>query len=154
MLSETQFAPHFSLPDETGTLRTLKAEAGKWVVIYFYPKDNTPGCIQEACTIRDAYNEFHELGATVFGVSKDSVDSHATFKAKYQLPFALLSDETGEMIKSYGALTEKSIFGVKYMGIERMTYLIDPEGKVAKVYPKVNPTDHAHEILADLKALQ
>jgi len=154
MLTKQQTAPDFSLPDETGTTRTLTAEAGKWVVIYFYPKDDTPGCTKEACAIRDIYDEFAALGVTVFGVSKDSVASHAKFKEKYQLPFTLLSDETGEMIDAYGALQEKSMFGKKYMGIQRMSYLIDPTGKVAKLYPKVSPTEHAHEMLADLKDFQ
>lgn len=154
MLSIDQVAPAFTLPDDTGTERSLSDEAGKWVVIYFYPKDDTPGCTKEACAIRDIYDEFAELGVAVFGVSKDSVASHATFKEKYQLPFTLLSDETGDMIAAYGALQEKSIFGKTYHGIQRMSYLIDPQGKVAKVYPKVSPTEHAHEILADLKELQ
>jgi peroxiredoxin Q/BCP len=154
MLTKQQAAPNFSLPDETGTTRTLTAEVGKWVVIYFYPKDDTPGCTKEACAIRDIYDEFAELGVTVFGVSKDSVASHAKFKDKYQLPFTLLSDESGEMINAYGALQEKSMFGKTYRGIQRMSYLIDPAGNVAKVYPKVSPTEHAHEILADIKTLQ
>jgi peroxiredoxin Q/BCP len=151
MLKINDTAPEFSLPDETGTEHSLSAEAGKWVVIYFYPKDDTPGCTKEACAIRDIYDDFAALGVTVFGVSKDNPASHAKFKDKYQLPFTLLSDETGEMIDAYGALQEKSMFGKKYMGIQRMTYLINPAGKVVKVYPKVSPTEHAHEVLEDLR---
>lgn len=153
MLKEHDQAPAFTLPDETGSERSLASEAGKWIVIYFYPKDDTPGCTKEACAIRDIYDDFATLGVTVFGVSKDSVTSHAAFKEKYQLPFTLLSDESTEMIQAYGAGQEKSMFGKTYMGIQRMSYLIDPAGKVAKVYPKVSPTEHAHEILKDLQEL-
>jgi peroxiredoxin Q/BCP len=154
MLSEHQPAPDFTLLDDTGAERSLSAEAGKWVVIYFYPKDDTPGCTKEACAIRDIYDDFAKLGVTVFGVSRDSVASHVKFKEKYQLPFSLLSDEAGTMIDAYGALQEKSMFGKTHQGIQRMSYLINPEGKVSKVYPKVSPTEHAHEILADIKTLQ
>lgn len=153
MLEAGQKAPDFSLPDDTGTVRSLNAEAGKWIVVYFYPKDDTPGCTKEACAIRDIYSEFEMKGVTVFGVSKDSVASHAKFKAKYDLPFTLLADESTDMITAYGAWKEKSMYGKTFMGIQRMSYLIDPEGKVAKVYPKVAPTEHAHEILKDLGEL-
>jgi peroxiredoxin Q/BCP len=154
MLTETQAAPDFTLLDDTGTQRSLSDEVGKWVVIYFYPKDDTPGCTKEACAIRDIYDEFAQLGVTVFGVSKDSVASHAKFKVKYQLPFTLLSDETGEMIDAYGALQEKRMFGKSFQGVVRMSYLVNPAGEVAKVYPTVSPTEHAHEILKDLSELQ
>lgn len=151
MLAIKDKAPAFALPDETGTVRSLEAEKGKWVVLYFYPKDDTPGCTKEACAIRDIYDEFAKRGVTVFGVSKDSVASHVKFKKKYQLPFSLLSDESTDMIAAYGAWQEKSLYGKKFMGIQRMSYLIDPTGKVAQVYPKVTPTEHAHEILRDLE---
>jgi len=153
MLTVGQTAPAFTLVDETGATRSLADEAGKWVVIYFYPKDDTPGCTKEACAIRDIYDEFAALDVTVFGVSKDSVASHARFKEKYQLPFTLLSDESTEMIAAYDAWQEKTSFGNTAMGITRISYLIDPAGKVAKVYPKVSPTEHAHEMLSDLKTL-
>lgn len=153
MLEIGNKAPDFSLLDDTGTERTLNSELGKWVVIYFYPKDDTPGCTKEACAIRDIYNDFAKLGVTVFGVSKDSVASHKKFKEKYELPFSLLSDESTEMIQVYGAWQEKSMFGKDYLGTIRMSYLINPAGEVAKVYPEVSPTEHALEILKDLKEL-
>lgn len=153
MLEIGNKAPDFSLLDDTGTERTLNGELGKWVVIYFYPKDDTPGCTKEACAIRDIYNDFAKLGVTVFGVSKDSVASHKKFKEKYELPFSLLSDESTEMIQVYGAWQEKSMFGKDYLGTIRMSYLINPAGEVAKVYPEVSPTEHALEILKDLKEL-
>ena len=153
MLEVGKKAPAFSLLDDAGVKRSLKNEAGKWVVIYFYPKDSTPGCTKEACAIRDIYQDFKKLGVTVFGVSKDSAESHAKFKTKFELPFTLLSDESTAMIERYGAWKEKSMYGKTFMGIQRISYLIDPQGKVAKVYPKVNPTEHALEILNDLREL-
>lgn len=154
MLNSNQTIPEFSLPDETGTLRSSTETKGKWTVIYFYPKDDTPGCTKEACAIRDIYDDFAKHDAIVFGVSKDSVASHAKFKAKYELPFTLLSDESGQMIDAYGALQEKRMFGKSFQGVVRMSYLVNPAGEVAKVYPTVSPTEHAHEILKDLSELQ
>lgn len=151
MLEIGDTAPDFTLVDDGRKERSISEEKGKWVLIYFYPKDDTPGCTKEACAIRDVYNDFKKLGVTVFGVSKDSVASHIKFKEKYELPFSLLSDESGEMIEQYGAWQEKSMYGKKFMGIVRMSYLVDPEGKIAKVYPKVAPTEHALEILADIR---
>ena len=148
-------APDFSLPDQRGTIRTLEEFRGKWVVIYFYPKDDTPGCTLEACSFRDAESAIAEFGnAVVIGVSKDSVKSHNRFATKHNLNFILLSDESTKMIDAYGAWQEKSMFGKKYMGIQRMTILIDPKGDIVKTYPKVNPKDHAAEIIKDLKSLQ
>ena len=148
-------APDFSLPDQSGTIRTLGEFAGKWVVMYFYPKDDTPGCTLEACSFRDAESAIAEFGnAVVIGVSKDSVQSHAKFATKHSLNFLLLSDESTDMIKAYGAWQEKSMFGKKYMGIQRMTVIINPSGDIVKTYPKVNPKDHAKKILTDLKQLQ
>jgi len=147
-------APDFSLPDQSGTLRTLSEFAGKWVVLYFYPKDDTPGCTIEACSFRDAESAIAEFGnAVVIGVSKDSAASHAKFATKHNLNFILLSDESTRIIDSYGAWQEKSMFGKKYMGIQRMTLLIDPSGNIVKTYPKVNPKNHALEIIKDLKQL-
>jgi len=121
--------------------------------LYFYPKDDTPGCTKEACGIAEVYDEFAKLGAVVLGASKDSPSSHAKFKEKYHLPFTLLSDESTEMIKSYEVWEEKSMFGKKYMGILRITYIINPTGEIVKTYPNVTPADHALKLLADLKTL-
>ena len=148
-------APDFSLPDQNGEIRTLKEFAGKWVVLYFYPKDSSPGCTVEACSFRDVETIIAELGnAIVIGVSKDSVTSHKKFADKHELKFILLSDESTDMINAYGAWLEKRMFGKKYMSVLRMTHIIDPAGEIVKTYPKVNPTDHAGEIILDLKALQ
>lgn len=148
-------APHFSLRDQNGSDRTLNDYAGHWVVLYFYPKDDTPGCTVEACGFRDEREAIAEYGnAIVVGVSKDSVKSHKKFVDKYQLNFTLLSDESTEMIQAYGAWQEKSMYGKRYMGIQRMTLIINPEGKIVKEYPKVTPRQHAAEIIADLRILQ
>ena len=146
-------APDFSLADQTGTNVSLSQFKNQWVLLYFYPKDNTPGCTVEACGIRDSWSEFQKAGIVVLGVSADSVKKHQKFIADHQLPFTLLSDVDKEVIKKYEALAEKSMFGKKYMGIMRISYLIDPNGKVRKVYPKVNPVTHAKEILKDASEL-
>jgi peroxiredoxin Q/BCP len=117
-----------------------------------YPKDDTPGCTQEACTIAEVYDEFKQLGVTVFGLSKDSAQSHKTFAQKYNLPFTLLSDESMETIAAYGGLVEKQMYGKPVRGTRRISYLINPDGIVAKVYPEVDPANHALELLADIKA--
>lgn len=152
MLNIDTLAPAFELADETGKTHRLADYKGQWLVIYFYPKDDTPGCTKEACTIAEIYDEFAALGVKVFGVSKDSPASHAKFKDKYHLPFTLLSDESTKMIEEYGVWKEKSMYGKTFMGINRITYIISPEGKVVKVYPKVSPADHALELLADLRS--
>jgi peroxiredoxin Q/BCP len=153
MLEVGKKAPAFNLPDQDGKTHRLSDYAGKWVLLYFYPKDNTPGCTKEACAIRDEWADFRELGAVVLGVSRDSVKSHRNFADKHSLPFTLLSDESTEMIQKYGAWQKKKMAGREYMGIVRMSYLIDPAGKVAKVYPKVKPVEHSSEVLADLREL-
>jgi len=148
-------APDFSLPDQNDSTRTLDEFAGKWVVLYFYPKNDTPGCTTEACSFRDAESAIAEFGnAVVIGVSKDSVKSHAKFASKHDLNFILLSDESTEMMQAYGAWQEKNMFGKKYMGIQRMTLIIDPSGHIVKTYPKVNPKNHAKEIIDYLKSRQ
>jgi peroxiredoxin Q/BCP len=148
-------APHFSLADQDGNYHTLSDYLGRWVVLHFYPKDDTPGCTTEACNFRDARDAIAEFcNAVVIGVSKDTVKSHKKFADKYNLNFTLLSDPTHEVIDAYGAWQEKSMFGKKYMGIQRMTLIIDPSGTIAKEYPKVNPAKHAVEIIADLRSLQ
>lgn len=148
-------APDFSLPDQSGIIRTLSDYRGLWVVMYFYPKDDTPGCTQEACNFRDARETIAGLGnAVVIGVSKDSVKAHKKFMEKHNLNFTLLSDEDHAVIDAYGAWQEKSMFGKKYMGIQRSTVIITPDGKIAKEYPKVSPNKHAAEIIRDLEILQ
>ena len=147
-------APDFSLLDQDNKTRKLSDWTGKWLVLYFYPKDDTPGCTIEACSFRDEYEVIKEAGAEVVGVSKDSPKSHKKFADKYQLNFTLLSDESGEMIKAYGAWNEKSMFGKSYMGISRKTVVIDPSGNLVKEYPKVTPKDHAVQILQDLATLK
>ena len=147
-------ASPFSLPDQDGKTHTLKEYIGKWVILYFYPKDDTPGCTKEACNFRDNTAEFKKRGVVILGVSKDSVASHKKFAEKYHLNFPLLSDESLEMIKVYKAWGEKKFMGRVFDGILRKTYLINPKGEIAKVYEKVNPLVHSGEILSDLDALQ
>ncbi len=152
MLKGGTKAPDFDLQDQSGKNKKLSDFLGKWVVLYFYPKDDTPGCTKEACGLRDSLNALQKMGAIVLGVSKDSVTSHAKFAQKYSLNFPILSDEKLEVIKAYGAWAKKKFMGREYFGTLRISYLIDPKGKIAKVYPKVNPISHAREILEDLKA--
>lgn len=144
-------APAFSLPDENGTLHNLDEFLGKWVVLYFYPEDDTPGCIAQACSLRDARDDLQDIGAEVVGISKDSVNSHDAFKAKYSLNFTLLSDESKTAITAYGAWGKK-MFGIE--GVQRKTFLIDPDGMVRKVYGRAIPVGHGEKVLADLKLLQ
>lgn len=147
-------APDFTLFDQDGKEHRLSDYLGKFILIYFYPKDDTPGCTKEACMLRDDFPNFKKLSAKVFGISADSVKSHKKFAEKYNLPFTLLSDEKKFVLKKYGALAEKSMFGKTFLGIKRMSYLIDKEGNVAKVYESVKPAVHAEEVLADLKTLK
>lgn len=144
-------APHFSLVDSNDNRHTLNDYAGKWVVVYFYPKDDTPGCTTEACSLRDARDELAALGAEVIGISMDTPQSHETFRNKYNLSFVLLSDPMGETIRSYGAWGKK-MFGKE--GILRKTFIIDPDGIVQKVYGRVTPLGHGEQIVAELQQLQ
>lgn len=144
-------APQFTLPDEEGNLHMLGEYAGKWVVLYFYPKDDTPGCTVEACSLRDARDDIAELGAEIIGVSKDDASSHEKFKAKHSLNFTLLSDKDGKVIDAYGAWGKK-MFGQE--GILRRTFIINPEGMVVKAYGRVTPLGHGEQIVAELKKLQ
>ena len=146
-------APAFALPDQEGKERSLAEYRGKWVLLYFYPKDDTPGCTIEACTIRDQFKDFKKIGAVVLGVSTDSATSHKKFAAAYELPFTLLADTNKEVVGRYGVFGEKKMMGRTYMGVRRASFLIDPKGLVAKVYEKVRPAEHASEVIADLKAL-
>ena len=147
MLVVGQHAPTFALPNEHGNTRLLSEREGKWTLIYFYPKDDTPGCTTEACGIRDVYQDFARLGVEVFGVSKDSPESHQDFKAKYQLPFTLLSDGSAEIISAYEAQDAQT------GNTKRVSYLIAPDLTIAKVYENVDPASHAGEILRDLDSL-
>lgn len=147
-------APSFSLQDEKGTMHSNQEFKGRWYVLYFYPKDDTPGCTKEACGFRDAYTVFEKEHITVVGVSKDSPKSHASFINKYDLPFLLLSDESKAMIKEYEAWGEKKFMGRIFEGVLRISYLIDPDGMIQKVYEKVSPSEHAEEILYDVQELK
>lgn len=147
-------APAFSLKDQNGKNHTLSDYLGKWVLLYFYPKDDTPGCTQEACAIRDSWTEFKKKKCIVLGVSSDGEKSHKKFEEKHQLPFTLLVDEDRKVIRKYGVEKEKSMFGRKYMGISRESFLINPEGKIVKHYEKVKPAIHAEEVLQDLQEFQ
>ena len=146
-----QKAPDFKLSDQNGKEHRLSDYRGKWVVLYFYPKDNTTGCIKEACMIRDSFPDFKKLKAVVLGVSVDSVKSHKKFEEKYDLPFALLADEAKKIVKLYDVWGEKKFMGRKYMGTFRTSFLINPDGKIAKIYEAVKPDLHAEEVLRDLK---
>jgi peroxiredoxin Q/BCP len=143
-------APAFELPDQDGVLHSLKEYQGKWLLLYFYPKDDTSGCTTEACNFRDGFANYKERGITIVGVSVDPVKSHKKFAEKYQLPFTLLADEEKKTVEDYGVWVEKSMYGKSYMGIARTTFLIDPKGVIAKVYEKVKPEEHHTQILADL----
>lgn len=145
-------APKFKALGDDGEMHSLSQYAGSWVVLYFYPKDLTPGCTQEACDFRDSNARLKKAGAVVLGVSKDSVKLHQKFKLTHKLPFVLLSDEDGKICEAYGAWQEKSMYGRKYMGIARMTFLIDPKGKIRFIFPKVKVTGHVQEILDRLKS--
>jgi peroxiredoxin Q/BCP len=140
-------APDFTAPADGGGTVRLKDLRGKKVVLYFYPKDNTPGCTTESCEFRDAHEQFLAKGAVILGVSPDSVKSHDKFKQKFDLPFALISDEDHKIAEAYGVWQEKSMYGRKYMGIVRSTFVIDEKGKIAAIYDKVKVDGHAADVL-------
>ena len=152
MVEEGTPAPDFELQSDSGETVKLSALRGKTVVLYFYPKDNTSGCTTQACGIRDAWKEFEATGAVVLGVSPDSVSSHAGFRASHDLPFTLLADPDHAVAEAYGVWVEKSRYGRTYMGIERTTFVIAADGRVAHVIPKVKPETHADTLLALLRA--
>ncbi|HEX5583212.1 MAG TPA: thioredoxin-dependent thiol peroxidase [Gaiella sp.] len=143
-------APDFTLTSDAGEQVTLSALRGKPVVLYFYPKDDTPGCTKQACGIRDVYGELERAGAVVLGVSPDGEDSHAKFKAKYELPFTLLADTDHEVADAYGVWGEKTFAGKTYMGVHRSTFVIDADGNVASVFRDVKPDEHADQVLGVL----
>lgn len=152
MISENSPAPDFKLLDETGEARALSDYRGKPVVLYFYPKDDTPGCTTEACSFRDDYAVYGDAGVVILGVSPDTPKSHAKFKEKYNLPFTLLSDEGHAVCEVYGVWGLKKFMGREYEGVLRTTFLIDENGIIKKVFPKVKPDGHSAEVLAALKA--
>ena len=141
----------FSLPDQNGKIHQLSSYKGRWVLLYFYPKDDTPGCTKEACGFRDSLNDLKKHNVVVLGVSADSVSSHQKFAKKYNLNFSLLSDEKKEVIKAYGAWGKKKFMGKEFEGILRISFLINPEGEIVKRYDKVKPEIHAGEVLKDIR---
>ena len=153
MIAEGDKAPDFSLEADDGTTVTRDSLAGKTVVLYFYPKDDTPGCTKEACDFRDAFPRFDKIDAVVIGVSPDDPDSHRKFKKKFDLPFRLLSDEGHNLADSFGVWKEKSMYGRNYMGIERTTVIIDRKGRVVRIFPKVKVPGHAAEVEKAVRAL-
>ena len=143
-------APDFKLKNDSGEDVALKEFKGKNVVLYFYPKDDTPGCTKEACDFRDNQKVFDKKDTVIVGVSPDSVESHVKFKKKYGLPFQLLSDPEKKTLEAYGVWKEKSMYGRKYMGVERTTFVIDADGKISKIFPKVSVTGHIEDVLSQL----
>ncbi len=152
MLEEGKKAPQFTLKDQSGKSVSLKDFLGKKVVLYFYPKDDTPGCTKEACNFRDDFKEIKKENAVILGVSADSETRHKKFVEKYKLPFTLLSDENKKVLEKYGVWKEKSMYGRKYMGIVRSTFIIDEKGKLKKIFPKVKVTNHNKEVLEALRS--
>lgn len=148
MLKENTLAPDFELPDESGVVRKLSDYRGKDLVLYFYPKDGTSGCTTEACSFRDDYSAYEKAGVTIVGVSPDSTESHAKFKAEHQLPFTLLADTDHKVCELYEVWGKKQMYGKEYYGVLRTTYLIGKDGVIRKVFVNVKPAEHSAEILA------
>ncbi|MHC1740790.1 MAG: thioredoxin-dependent thiol peroxidase [Anaerolineaceae bacterium] len=151
LLVENSVAPDFLLSDEVGKMHRLSDYKGKNVLLYFYPKDDTPGCTAEACNFRDDYSVYEKAGVTILGVSADTMSSHAKFKAKYHLPFSLLADVDHKVCEQYGVWGRKKMMGREYDGIFRTSYLISPEGKISKVFADVKPAGHSQEVIAAIK---
>ncbi|HZZ99260.1 MAG TPA: thioredoxin-dependent thiol peroxidase [Candidatus Paceibacterota bacterium] len=152
-LKEHEAAPDFTLPDQDGKEHSLSDYMGKWVLVYFYPKDDTPGCTKEACAIRDNFPDFKKSKLTVLGISVDSIKSHKKFVDKYDLPFTLLADEDKKVVEEYGVWGKKKFMGREYMGTLRTSFLIDPMGVITKIYENVKPDIHAEQVLTDFKSL-
>jgi thioredoxin-dependent peroxiredoxin len=152
MITEGAPAPDFALTSDTGETVSLASLRGKPVVLYFYPKDDTPGCTTQARGIRDTWGAFEEAGAVVLGVSPDDAESHSKFRKKYDLPFILLADKDHELADEYGVWVEKQYNGKTYMGVERSTFVIDEDGKIAKILRRVKPAEHADQVLEALRA--
>jgi len=147
-------APDFTLADQNGDTHTLSAHKGKWVLLYFYPKDDTPGCTKQACAIRDNFPTFSEMNCVVYGISVDGEKSHKKFEEKYELPFTLLADTEKEVVRAYGVWKPKKFMGKEFLGTQRTSFLINPEGNIVKIYENVKPELHATEVLEDLKTMQ
>jgi peroxiredoxin Q/BCP len=152
MLAEGVIAPNFTAKNANGETVRLKDLRGRKVVLYFYPKDDTPGCTKEACSFRDAFADFKKRGIEVIGVSVDSEASHKKFTAKYKLPFTLLADPDHSIADAYGVYGEKKFMGRTYLGVKRITFLIDEKGRIKKVFEKVKPEEHAHDVLEAFEA--
>lgn len=147
LLNEGSLAPDFDLVDETSQPRKLTDYRGRNVLLYFYPKDDTPGCTTEACNFRDDYSDYEKAGVVILGISADTAASHAKFKQKYHLPFTLLADTDHKVCEAYGVWAKKKMMGREYLGILRTSYLIDPDGKIKKVFAEVKPAEHSKEVL-------
>lgn len=154
MLKAGDKAPSFDLPDQDGKIHNFSDWKGRWVFIFFYPKDDTPGCTFESCAVRDNMDKFTDKNIEVYGISVDSVKSHKKFEQKHHLNFPLLADTEKKVVEQFGVWKEKSMFGKAYMGIERSSFLINPKGKVEKVYEKVNPLTHMGEVLKDVAEIE
>jgi thioredoxin-dependent peroxiredoxin len=154
MPSVGDLAPEVALSDETGTVHHLADQRGRWTILYFYPKDDTPGCTVEACEFRDANETIHERGADVWGVSPQGTASKRAFREKFGLPFTLLADEDHQVAEAYDSWVEKENYGKKYWGVARRTFLVDPDGRIARTWSKVKPEGHAAEVLEALDAEQ
>jgi thioredoxin-dependent peroxiredoxin len=152
MVTEGRAAPQFTLSDQDGKSVKLSELKGKTVVLYFYPKDDTPGCTKEACAFRDARSDYEAAGARVLGISPDGVKSHRKFADKYQLPFTLLADPDHKVCEKYGVWKEKSMYGRTYMGVERTTIVIGPDGKIRKIFPKVKVDGHSEQVLESIRS--
>lgn len=152
VLSEGVKAPGFELQDSEGNVHKLSDYAGETIVVYFYPKDDTPGCTKEACSFRDSYADFKKAGVTIIGISPDKVESHKKFKEKYALPFTLLADPDHAVCEAYGVWGLKKSFGKEYEGVFRTTYVIGPEGEIKRVFENVKPSDHSQEVLSAIAA--
>jgi peroxiredoxin Q/BCP len=150
-MKEKELAPNFKIPSSNNKEFELKKNKNKFLIIYFYPRDNTPGCTNEAKDFSKLYKEFKKLNSEIFGISKDSIESHQKFISKFKIPFQLLSDDKIIALKKYGAWGEKSMYGKKFMGIKRTTVLINPKGKIIKIWNNVTVKDHAKEVLSCLK---
>ena len=149
-LKEGDKAPTFTVATSGGGKISLAEYLGKNIILYFYPRDDTPGCTKEACAFRDGFADFKKMGVVIFGVSPDSVKSHDKFVEKFKLPFTLLADEDKKIVEAYGVWGEKSFMGKKYLGVSRVTFLIGPDGRIKKIWPTVKPEEHAAEVLAAL----
>ena len=151
VLAEGVKAPAFDLQDSEGQSHKLSDYSGQTIVVYFYPKDDTPGCTKEACSFRDSYADFRQAGVTIIGISPDAVSSHKKFKSKYELPFTLLADPDHAVCEAYGVWGPKKMYGREYEGVYRTTFIIGPEGNIQRVFKNVKPSDHSQEVLAEIK---